>query len=156
MEICVKTPWNRLLRVRGDGEKITGSAFVAVSHPLRRSADRLLLEAAAQVRDYCRGRLRRFDLPLVLDGTPLQHDAWACVAALEFGEIVSYADIARAIGRPNAHRGVAAAMSATPLALFIPAHRVVGSDGRVRGASAGSMRVTLLEFEKAEIARRRR
>ncbi|HEY1428317.1 MAG TPA: methylated-DNA--[protein]-cysteine S-methyltransferase [Candidatus Tumulicola sp.] len=152
----MKTPWNRVLRVRGDGEKITESAFVAVSHPLRRSTDRLLSEAAAQVRAYCRGRLRRFDLPLLLDGTPLQHDAWACVAALEFGDIVSYADVARAIARPSAHRGVAAAMSAARLALFVPAHRVVGSDGRVRGASPGSMRVTLLEFERATTVSRRR
>jgi methylated-DNA-[protein]-cysteine S-methyltransferase len=156
MEIYLKTPWNRVLRVRGDGQKITESAFVAVSHPLRRSTDRLLLEAAVQVREYCRGKLRRFDLPLLLNGTALQNDAWACVAALEFGEIVSYADIARAIARPSAHRGVAAAMSAAPLALFIPAHRVVGSDGRIRGAGERSMRVTLLEFERATTVSRRR
>jgi methylated-DNA-[protein]-cysteine S-methyltransferase len=156
MELCVETPWKRRLRIRSDGEILLSSDFVAASHPLRRSTDRLLTEAAAQVRAYIRGALGRFDLPLVFDGTALQNDAWACVAALGFGEFVSYADIARAISRPSAHRGVAAAMGATPYALFVPAHRVLGSDGRVRGASPGSMRVTLLEFERAILAKPKR
>jgi methylated-DNA-[protein]-cysteine S-methyltransferase len=156
MELCVKTPWNRHLRIVGDGEILFSSDFVAVSHPLRRSTDPLLSEAAAQVKAYIRGALRRFELPLLLRGTTLQTEAWSCVAALEFGEFVSYADIARAIARPAAHRGVAAAMGATPFALFVPAHRVLGSDGRVRGATPASMRIKLLEFERATIAKRKR
>jgi methylated-DNA-[protein]-cysteine S-methyltransferase len=156
MELCVKTPWNRHLRIVGDGEILLSSDFVAVSHPLRRSTDPLLSEAAAQVKAYIHGALPRFELPLLLRGTALQNDAWSCVAALEFGEFVSYADIARAIARPAAHRGVAAAMGATPFALFVPAHRVLGSDGRVRGATQSSMRIKLLEFERATIAKRKR
>ncbi len=153
MEFCLRTPWNRVLRVRGDGKRIVESDFVALSHPLYRSSDPLLCEAADQLRAYFRGAMRRFDLPLLLNGTALQCDAWACVSELEVGEFVSYADIARAIARPAAHRGVAAAMSATPLDLFIPAHRVVGSDGRVRGALPGSMRATLVAFERATLAK---
>jgi O-6-methylguanine DNA methyltransferase len=156
MELCVKTPWNRHLRILSDGEILLASDFVAVSHPLRRSTDRLLSETAAQVRAYIRGALRRFDLPLRFAGTVLQNDAWSCVAALEFGEFVSYADIARAIARPAAHRGVAAAMSATPFALFVPAHRVLGSDGRVRGSAPTSMRIRLMEFERTILAKRKR
>jgi O-6-methylguanine DNA methyltransferase len=154
MELCVKTPWNRHLRILSNGEILLASDFVALSHPLRRSTDRLLSEAAAQTRAFLRGTLRRFDLPLLFRGTALQNDAWSCVADLEFGEFVSYADIARAIARPAAHRGVAAAMSATPFALFVPAHRVLGSDGRVRGAAPTSMRVKLFEFERATMAKR--
>jgi O-6-methylguanine DNA methyltransferase len=62
--------------------------------------------------------------------------------------LVSYADIARAIGRPRAHRGVARAMSRTPLDLFIPAHRVLGADGTIKGDELQTaMRRQLLQFE---------
>jgi O-6-methylguanine DNA methyltransferase len=84
---------------------------------------------------------------LHLEGTPFQIDVWHFVAALEVGELVAYGDLARAIGRPRAHRGVAAAMRRTPIDLFIPAHRVVGADGSVRGAGPNSLRRRLLTFE---------
>ncbi|HZY98990.1 MAG TPA: methylated-DNA--[protein]-cysteine S-methyltransferase [Candidatus Baltobacteraceae bacterium] len=114
----------------------------------RRDVDPLLLEAAAQVRAYFARRLRRFDLPLKFEGTPFSRAVWECVAGLSFGEFVSYADVARAIGRPLAHRGVAMAMGRTPIDLFVPAHRVVGADGRVKGATPGGPRTALVAFER--------
>lgn len=108
----------------------------------------LVRELAAQVRAYGKRRLRRFDVPLSLRGTPFQLAVWHTVASLEFGDLVAYGEIARAVGRPLAHRGVAAAMRETPLSLFIPAHRVIGADGRVRGeAPDAHRRRALLAFE---------
>ncbi len=141
--------WNCDFIVEAAGGAVVWSAFV----PRRRAraekpADALLAAAAEQVRAYFARRLRRFDLPLALVGTPFQQAVWEAVAGLSFGEFVSYADVARAVGRPLAHRGVAAAMRETPIALFVPAHRVIGSDGRVRGAGPGSMRARLAAFER--------
>ena len=72
---------------------------------------------------------------------------WDLVSQLEVGELISYGDVARAVGFPGAHRGVAAAMGRSPYDLLIPAHRVVGSDGRIKGAGPNSMRRRLLVFE---------
>ncbi len=145
----IPTPLRHDLLIVGNGEVIVESSFVPAGRlRARKPSDALLAEAAAQVAAYFRRRLARFELPLALDGTALQVDAWRAVALLSFGEFVSYADVARAIGRPLAHRGVAAAMARTPLDLLIPAHRVVGADGRVKGAALNSLRVRLAEFER--------
>jgi methylated-DNA-[protein]-cysteine S-methyltransferase len=149
MRCRIPTPLRRDLLIVGNGEVVLASAFVPAG-PVRatKPSDALLADVAAQVRAYFRRRLGCFDVPFELDGTPLQIDAWRAVALLSFGEFVSYADVARAIGRPLAHRGVAAAMARAPLDLFIPAHRVIGADGRLKGAAPSSVRRRLAEFER--------
>jgi methylated-DNA-[protein]-cysteine S-methyltransferase len=147
--IRIATPFRLDLLVAGDGERITASDFVAPKRSASAAPrDPLLLEAQARVRAYFGRRLKRFDLPLALEGTPFCEAVWRAVASLYFGEFVSYAEVARAVGHPLAHRGVAAAMGRSPLDLFVPAHRVIGADGRVRGAAPGSVRLRLVEFER--------
>lgn len=148
MRARIATPWSHDLCLATDGEAIVESRFVRKSQRSEKASDSLLREAAAQVRAYFAGRLRRFDLPLHVEGTPFQLSVWRAVAALSFGQFVSYAEVARAIGRPLAHRGVAMAMSRTPLDLIIPAHRVLGADGRVKGAEPGSLRLRLVRLEQ--------
>lgn len=144
----IETPLGVWLLVESDGEHIRSAEFSrSVRTTAKRPADALLREAQAQVRAYFRKRLTRFDLPLHFEGTAFQQDVWRFVAGLEVGQLVSYGDLARLIGRPRAHRGVAAAMRRTPIDLFVPAHRVVGSDGTVRGAGPNSVRRRLLAFE---------
>lgn len=142
------TPLGVTLQIACDEHAIVKSEFIARKDvPRVRITNPLLREAAAQVNAYFRKRLHRFDLPLHLEGTAFQTTVWRFVAQLETGEIISYGDLARAIGHPLAHRGVAAAMRMTPLDLLVPAHRVVGADGSVRGAGPHSLRRRLLEFE---------
>jgi methylated-DNA-[protein]-cysteine S-methyltransferase len=153
-EALVTTPFGRRLFVACANESIVESFFTAKrafakdravtarSHPL-------LVEALAQLDAYFAKRLSRFDLPLGLSGTPLQVECWRIVAGLEFGATCSYGDVANAAGRPGAHRAVAHAMARTPLALFVPAHRVVGADGRIKGTAA-TLRRRLLAFESLE------
>ncbi len=153
----IPTPLRRDLLIVGNGKAIVAGNFVAPRPPTSgEPGDALLVEASAQVRAYFDRRLRRFDLPLAFTGTAFQIATWRAVASLEFGEFVSYADVARAIGRPLSHRGVAAAMAATPIDLFVPAHRVVGADGRVKGAGPRSVRFRLAEFELARSPIRKR
>jgi methylated-DNA-[protein]-cysteine S-methyltransferase len=146
----IPTPFGCDLLIVSNGSAIVASDFVAAKRAPTKASDALLVEASAQVRAYFSRRLRRFDLPLAVDGTPFRVAVWRAVATLAFAEFVSYADVARAVGHPLAHRGVAAAMGRTPLDLFIPAHRVIGADGRIKGAAPRSLRARLAAFERAK------
>lgn len=150
--MTLSTPIGAVLQVRVADCAIVACDFRprarARSTPVR---DPLLRETRAQVEAYFRKRLRRFDLPLALAGTAFQVAVWRLVASLEVGELISYGDVAAAIGAPLAHRGVAAAMRKTPYDLLIPAHRVIGADGRIKGAGPNSLRRRLLTFEGIKI-----
>lgn len=141
-----------LLLMRSRGDELVAADFVASFRGLRRAPESAVLrEAVAQLRAYRSRRLDRFDLPLAFAGTPFQIAVWQLVAQLETGELISYGDVARTIGAPRAHRGVASAMARSPFDLFVPAHRVIGADGRVKGAGPNSRRRRLLAFEGIEL-----
>jgi AraC family transcriptional regulator, regulatory protein of adaptative response / methylated-DNA-[protein]-cysteine methyltransferase len=76
---------------------------------------------------------QRLDLPLDIRGTAFQQKVWAALSAIPSGATATYAEIARAIGQPKAVRAVAQACGANPLAIAIPCHRVVRSDGDLSG-----------------------
>ncbi len=97
----------------------------------------VLAPALTQLTAYFAGMLRAFDLPLDPRGTPFQRRVWDAVAAVPYGETRSYGEIARAIGQPLAVRAVGAANGANPLALIIPCHRIIGSDGKLHGYGGG-------------------
>lgn len=87
-------------------------------------------------------------LPLDVRGTAFQQQVWQALARIRPGETVTYAELARQIGRPSAVRAVAQACGANPIAVAIPCHRVVGSDGSLTGYRWGVERKrTLLERE---------
>ena len=149
MTADIVTPLGVSLRVTASPFALHEASFVRTRRPRPvPKSHALLAAAAAQVRAYFARRLPAFDVPLHLEGTQLQRDVWHIVAALHFGQIVSYGDVARALGHPLAHRGVAAAMRRTPIDLFIPAHRVVGADGKIRGCAPTAVRARLLTFER--------
>jgi len=147
VQLRLPTPLGYDLVVTAENDEIVASAFTTRKPERARTSDPFLEEIQTQVRAYFAKRLERFDLPLRLEGTALQVGVWRLVSQLSFGEVISYADVGRALGYPNAHRGVAAAMGHSPYDLFIPAHRVVGADMRIKGAAPNSMRRRLLIFE---------
>ena len=89
------------------------------------------------------------DLPLDAQGTALQRAVWSALRAIPAGAVASYADVARAIGRPSAVRAVAQACGANPLAVVTPCHRVVRSDGGLSGYRWGvDRKQALLDRER--------
>jgi len=112
------------------------------------ATDAVLELAAAQLLEYFAGRRRQFELPLAAAGTAFQRQVWDALAAIPWGELRSYADIARAIERPTAVRAVGAANGRNPLPIVVPCHRVVGSNGSLTGFAGGlGIKRRLLELE---------
>jgi methylated-DNA-[protein]-cysteine S-methyltransferase len=107
-------------------------------------------EAVRQLQAYFSGKLRRFDLPLDMQGTEFQLRVWRELAGIPFGETRSYSQIAIAIGSPRAIRAVGAANGANPIPIVVPCHRVIGATGTLVGYGGGlPLKKRLLELEGA-------
>ena len=118
---------------------------------------RVLDTTARQLTEYFAGTRREFDLPLAPEGTAFQKLVWRALLKIRFGETCSYGDIARAIKRPAASRAVGAANGRNPIAIIVPCHRVVRSDGALGGYRWGLDRKRqLLDSEKARHSKRAR
>lgn len=112
----------------------------------------LLRRAAAELEEYFAGTRREFTFPVCAAGTPFQQRVWRALREIPYGTTRSYAQVAAAIGQPGACRAVGMANRRNPLAVVVPCHRVVGSDGSLTGYAAGTeikRRLLELELEKA-------
>lgn len=92
----------------------------------------------AQLRDYLKGKRRAFDVPVDLRlATPFQRRVLQAALGIPRGQTATYADIARRIGQPGAARAVGQALGRNPVPIVVPCHRVLASDGSLRGYSGG-------------------
>ena len=110
-----------------------------------RGGSAVLAEAHRQLREYFDGERRVFDLPLRPAGTEFQRRVWAVLETVPWGTTTTYGAIAARLGMPpGASRAVGAANGANPIAIVLPCHRVIGSDGRLTGYAGGLERKALL------------
>ncbi len=86
---------------------------------------------------YFAGTRRAFDLPLAYFGTDFQVRVWRALEKIPYGQLVTYADIAREAGSPKATRAVGVAVGENPFTIIVPCHRVVGKDGTLTGYGGG-------------------
>jgi methylated-DNA-[protein]-cysteine S-methyltransferase len=93
--------------------------------------------AAAQLAEYFAGRLTEFTLPLAPAGTQFQRRVWAALQEIPYGETWSYGQLASKLGNPAGARAVGLANGRNPIAVVIPCHRVIGSDGSLTGYGGG-------------------
>ena len=108
----------------------------------------IVLAAANQLDEYFGGCRKEFDIPLTFTGTEFQNLVWSKLQSIPYSEVVSYADVASGIGNPKAVRAAASAIASNPLSIFVPCHRVVGSDGRLTGYDGGLIaKEALLKLE---------
>ena len=111
-------------------------------------SDDALAGVRAQLEEYFAGTRRTFDLTLAPEGSPFDHATWDALRGIPHGATISYAELARRVGRPGASRAVGGANGRNPLAIVIPCHRVVASDGTLGGYAGGlDMKRLLLGLE---------
>jgi len=152
-----ESPLGTILLTLNGGE-LTGLRFISEDDPV--PFDRYGREAGAPFKDverqlkaYFRGELKRFDLPMRLEGTPFQRAAWRELRKIPYGATITYGEQAARMGNPKACRAVGGANRENPIGIIVPCHRVIGSDGRLTGFGGGKKRLdlkaALLTLEKA-------
>lgn len=97
-------------------------------------------ECVKQITEYFQGKRKIFYLNLNPDGTKFQRLVWQQLEKIPFGKLISYSEIASIIGNPRACRAVGSANGQNPIAIIIPCHRVIGSDGSLTGYGGGLWR----------------
>ena len=142
------------LLLAGDGSRIKIIHFRSGRRP--RAPERDWVEdsqpfapAIMQLEQYFLGRRQTFDLPLAPEGTPFQRTVWQALTEIPYGETISYGELARRIGNPQASRAVGLANGANPLPIVVPCHRVIGADGSLTGFGGGlDIKRKLLALER--------
>lgn len=144
-----------------DGKGLTGLYMVEHKHGEQVREDWIpddeaipFREAKQQLAAYFAGTLTRFDLPLAILGSEFQKRVWAKLRTIPFGSTISYGELARQIGNPNASRAVGLANGRNPVSIIVPCHRVIGANGKLTGYGGGLPRkAALLAFESTVLVR---
>jgi methylated-DNA-[protein]-cysteine S-methyltransferase len=147
-----------LLATRGDRlwklHMLDGPSDPRIPASLEEGRGAFLDDVRGQLDAYFSGRSRAFDLPLAGEGTPFQARVWAELSKIPYGETISYAELARRVGDPNAARAVGGANGRNPIAIVVPCHRVIAAGGRLGGFGGGGDRKLWLLQHEAQVAGR--
>jgi len=111
---------------------------------------KILIKIQKQFEEYFSGKRRKFTLPLDLQGTAFDQKVWKATQKIPYGQVRTYKEIAKMIGKPNASRAVGNALGRNPIPIIIPCHRVIASDGTLGGYSSGlKIKKILLRLEQS-------
>jgi len=124
------------VNLMADGEEIIEITMTPQPGPIEGKA-KVLKDAEKQLTEYFKGKRKDFTFAYKANGTEFQKAVWREIERIPFGQVLSYADIAREIGKPQASRAVGGAVGSNPVPLVIGCHRVLGASGRITGYSGG-------------------
>ena len=133
------------------------AAWISVRRPNARVINEAppLDALSMQLTAYFEGSLHAFSVPLDLQGTAFQLEVWEALQGIPYGEVRSYGEIARAIGRPRAVRAVGMANHDNPVPVIVPCHRVIGSNRSLTGYGGGlELKERLLQLEGVRLGLR--
>ena len=148
-QTTLDTPVGRLL-IEGSREAITAVRWVGPDAPAGKGC-KVVIQARKQLREYFKGKRHAFDVPIDLSRlTDFQRTVLAHVAAVDYGETTTYAEIARKLNKATAPRAVGQANARNPINIIVPCHRVLSTSGKLTGYAGGvKAKEWLLQHEKA-------
>lgn len=150
----IPSPIGNLVAV-SDGTSLTGLFFQDQlekfpAEYLKNDELPLFQATRIQINEFFSGKRKEFQLPLSPQGTPFQTKVWDLLLKIPFGTTQTYHAVANLTGNPKSVRAVGQAVGRNPIAIIIPCHRVIGSNGKLTGYGGGLKRkAALLEFESA-------
>ncbi|MFC7356084.1 methylated-DNA--[protein]-cysteine S-methyltransferase [Jejudonia soesokkakensis] len=139
-----------ILEIKGDSAGIASVVFLDPKIEMDFSSETpsVLANAMSQLSEYFKGERTQFDVKLAPEGTDFQKKVWRQLQQIAFGTTQNYQQIANLLGNPKVIRAAASANGKNPIAIIIPCHRVIGSDGSLTGYAGGLHRKKwLLEHE---------
>jgi O-6-methylguanine DNA methyltransferase len=150
-------PLGIVLFLASDGQHLVRASFARgvgeVPHDWNaawehRPEDPILQQALRELNEYFAKDREDFSVPLKPSGTPFQLSVWKALEEIPYGQTRTYRQIAELVGRPTATRAVGAANGQNPLPVFLPCHRVIGSNGALTGFGGGlETKAELLRLE---------
>ncbi len=130
-----------LIEIKGTEEIISYAEFIDKAPlPTLEKIPHLLMDAKRQLLEYFSGSRKIFDLPLQQVGTEFQQKVWAELCNIPFGETISYLELAKRLGDVKCIRAAGTANGKNKIAIIVPCHRVIGSDGSLTGYAGGMHR----------------
>ena len=147
----LESPIGTIEVVVNEGGAVVSVLFVDESMPGAGETGHACSRAVRQLAEYFRNERRRFELDLEPDGSDFEYRVWSAVQRIPFGATDTYGEIARRLGEPDAARAVGHANARNPIAIIVPCHRVIGSDGDLTGYAGGLDRKKwLLDMESGQ------
>ncbi|QQQ86909.1 methylated-DNA--[protein]-cysteine S-methyltransferase [Peptacetobacter hiranonis] len=149
---CYDTEIGRI-KISEKDEKIIGLVFsdYKKEDEIEKETD-AIRKTYLQLKEYLSGKRKNFDIEIEMIGTEFQKKVWKELLNIPYGETRSYKDIAIAIGNEKACRAVGNANNKNPIAIIVPCHRVVGSNGSMTGYAGGlDIKEKLLKIEKCSV-----
>jgi methylated-DNA-[protein]-cysteine S-methyltransferase len=128
---------DHLLKIESDEHAIKVISFVETLEDSSDFEPEILKNAKLQLQTYFEGNLQSFTLKLDPEGTDFQKKVWSLLCKIPFGKTWTYADMAHKLGDPKVIRAAAAANGKNPIAIIIPCHRVIGTNGSLTGYAGG-------------------
>jgi methylated-DNA-[protein]-cysteine S-methyltransferase len=136
METVVYTPIGNI-KIIASSDRVESITFVDEPHTQGGPNSPVLKMAKQELDEYFAGQRATFTMPVQLYGTEFQLKVWGALRHIPFGQTISYHELAVTLGDPNCIRAAASANGKNPLAIVVPCHRVIGSNGELTGYAGG-------------------